>query len=139
MIRFSKRSSTLICFLLAFEVIAKPINDEIVFPDGLRNRISVELEDEKEILQPVDDLVSLRFANEADDRLLEYGNFFQGDIVLMDEQAVYLLGAEEANDSLNLSSGRTGRIERWPKDQDGFVRMPIYVSSLSQFSKRTKN
>lgn len=131
MIRFRKH---LICFLLAFGVIARPINDEIVFPDGLRNRISAELEDEKQILMPVDDLVSLRFATEADDQLLEYGNFFQGDIVLVDEQEVYLLGAEEANDSV---PWRTGRIERWPKAQDGFVKVPIYVSPLSHFSKLT--
>lgn len=132
MIRPCKHSSTLICFLLAFGVTAKPINDEIVFPDGLLNRISDELEDEKQIFGPVDDLVSLRFAGEAEDQQLEYGKFFQGDIVLVYEQEIYLLGAEEANDSVSL---RTGRIERWPKDPDGFVRIPIYVSQLSNFSK----
>lgn len=119
--------------LSAVVVVARPVDYRVVFPDEIESRFSLNAEDDKEIFLPFDDLAALRVEDEPDGLALEYGEFFQGDIALTDEQKLYLL--DDSNNSLLAQHGRIDEIYHWPKDDDGLVRVPFYLSPSSKFCK----
>lgn len=121
--------------LLAGEISAKPQNDRIVFRDQDEPDNDVRLEDENQIL-PSEGGKLIVDDSEIVEQHLEHGNFFQGDIVLVQDQKEYLL----ANDSSEFPI-RTGWVDeyyRWPKDNDGNVIMPYHIASESGYCKTVK-
>lgn len=123
--------------LLVFSTlaVAKPSGDQIVFRDEEDSDSGagelLKLEDEKQIL-PSEQTRLIGSEAESVVLKLENGKYYQGDIVLVQEQKEYLL----ANDSdLPTRTGWIDEAYRWPKDNRGNVILPYYVSPQSQFSK----
>lgn len=115
-------------------VIAKPVNDAILFRDDDESQSYLNLNDENQILPSKDKTRLLPDTNEIVQKELENGEFFQGDIVLLPDQKEYL--------STNLSDStvpvRTGWLDeyyRWPKNDQGYVLLPYIISKKSGFSE----
>jgi hypothetical protein len=72
---------------------------------------------------------------------LEYGNYFQGDMMLTDEQREYFLSNDtEINEEEEKEGGdwsqRTGLKDekyRWPKNDEGQVIVPYIIDEESEF------
>lgn len=133
----SRMSSTVkflivMCLAFASLISAKPADDRIVFQD---DDDYLSLGDENQVLPSNDDLKSFGIADENALQELEHGKFFQGDIVLLQEQKEYLL--PQANGSFALPT-RTGWIDesyRWVKDKEGNVIVPYVIDPSSKYCK----
>lgn len=129
----------LTALVLAFKVGAKPAND-FVFRDedeAEHDPPLLRLEDEKQIL-PSDRSKLLGGESEIIEPHLENGKFFQGDIVLVQDQKEYLLANDTKDGSVPTRTGWIDEYYRWPKDKNGDVILPYYVSPESQYSKKLK-
>lgn len=118
-----------ICMALASEVIARPGSDSFVFRDD-------EDGGDNQILPSIDDLKSIGASDEVVKQELENGKLFQGDIKLVQDQKDYYLAKPGS------VPPRTGWIDehyRWPKDKQGYVILPFYLSPESKFSKNENN
>lgn len=109
---------------------AKPANDFVFRDEDDVEVPAVGLYDENQLL-PIDQSKQLNDASDADEHF-EHGSFFQGDIVLVQDQKDYLL----SNNSNTPT--RTGWIDesyRWPKDNDGYVILPYEISKQAGYCK----
>lgn len=124
----------LTAFVLLLRVNAKPATNDFLFREDEDdpNLPLLTLEDENQIL-PSEKSKLRGGENEIVQQQLENGKFFQGDIVLVQDQKDYLL----VNDSSVPT--RTGWIDefyRWPKDKSGNAILPYYVEPDSEYSKK---
>lgn len=122
--------SLLIIICLALAVIARPSGDSFVFRDD-------EDVGDNQILPSVDDLKSIGVSDEVVKLELENGQFFQGDIKLVQDQKDYYLA--KPNGSVPTRTGWIDEYYRWPKDKDGYVILPFYLAPESKFSKMRAN
>jgi len=130
MIFCTKRLSVLFTVVLIAEVSAKPTNDFVFRDDDVNdNQPPITLEEENQIL-PSDKTKLLGGENEIVEQHLENGRFFQGDIVLIQEQKHFLL----SNDSTPTRTGWIDEYYRWPKDKHGNAIMPYYVDPDSDYT-----
>jgi len=129
---------TLVCIS---ELSGLPINnDRIIYPDELDlDKIADEIGnlkiDQKSLF---DDLNLLRFESiteeeeEEQDAKLEYGNHFQGDIILEEDQMELLKTVPKDGEDDEEFGKRTGLLwqgYRWTKDADGDVIMPYVIAN----------
>jgi hypothetical protein len=114
-------------------------NDQIIFRDGdevakvenKRKNPQLNLIDDVNILKS-DNLTSEFLFDEEAQQKLENGQFYQGDIVLMEDQLEIL----KAPDDVSQIGTRTGILSeyyRWPKNRYGKVVVPFVLSN--QYSK----
>lgn len=124
-----KFASVLITLTLAVSNQAKPVNDFVFRDDDDVDVPALGLFDENQLL--LDQTKQLNDPNENVNEGLEHGKYFQGDIVLVQDQKEYLL-----SNSSNFPT-RTGWIDesyRWPKDSNGDVLLPFEISKNSGYS-----
>lgn len=120
-----------ICVAFASEVIARPSGDSFVFRDD------EDVSDDNQILPSIDDLKSIGESDEVVKYELENGKLFQGDIKLVQDQKDYYLA--KPNGSVPTRTGWIDEYYRWPKDKEGHVIVPFYLSPQSKFSKMRAN
>lgn len=133
-----RRSVQSVVILLVFlsHITAKPYDDKIIFRDDDVDE-EVRLEDENQILPSNDDLKQLGDAgNEIVQQQLENGNFYQGDIVLLQDQKDYLFATNADNSSVPTRTGWIHEFYRWPKDKSGNVMVPYVISPKAKFCKK---
>lgn len=129
----------LLLFLSINKFFGHPIiNDRIIFPDEL------ELD---EILENIGDLKTdqislfndpniLKLENTTDEFLVdensssefEYGDYFQGDIILQEDQ-IRLLKSKADDEELEKRTGRIWEGYRWPKNKYGNVIVPYIIAN----------
>jgi hypothetical protein len=106
----------------------RPI-DKILFP--IENPISyLNLHNENDIL-PFYELPNLKTSTRINlEEYLEEGKFFQGDIVLMDDQKEIFEFNGRHNDGIvkSLQTGILNESYRWPKDMKGYVIVPYRIA-----------
>lgn len=129
--------SIAITLVLIVQINAKPPNDRIIFRDQDEPEDVVGLADENQIL-PSEEGKLIADENEIVEQHLENGNFFQGDIVLVQDQKDYLLANDTGDGSLPTRTGWIDEFYRWPKDKHGNVILPYHVSSKSGYCKMLK-
>lgn len=135
----AKSLLVLTSLVIAYKVSARPSND-FVFRDETEYEPDLPpltLEEENQIL-PSDRTKLLGGENEIVEQRLENGKFFQGDIVLVQDQKEYLL-ANESGSSVPTRTGWIDEFYRWPKDSNGYVILPYYVAPKSEYSEKSKD
>ena len=122
-----------------------PINDDrIIFPDELEiDQIAENIEDLKIDQRSLfDDPNILKFENSTSEEFviddedvdteLEYGDYYQGDILLEDDQ-MELLKSEpkegEDDDEFAMRTGHILQYYRWPKNSRGKVIVPYVIAN----------
>lgn len=119
-----------LCFLLVLSIIeARPADDsdytldEAVVPLAMvESRFDFDDEDEDDI----------------EDAALEQGKYFQGDIMLYDDQKEILDKLASDNSSLGTRTGIISEEYRWPKDRFGLVRVPFEFWRNSRYCETLK-
>ena len=116
------------------EISSIPIYDSrIIYPDEfsniqIDNRIDdteldqINLLNDPNILKPANSTTTLAKQHQERHKNPENGNFFQGDIVLMDEEL------NSFNDSSKARTGLSSILKRWPKNLYGKVVIPFTMS-----------
>lgn len=64
----------------------------------------------------------------------EMGAHFQGDLILEPDVVEALLKKNDAGDFLEERTGILDETKRWPKDSNGFVKVPYVIDSESSYS-----
>lgn len=123
------RVEVLVCLLFASCITSMPVSE-----DGPE----FTLEDEDHIKPSLESRFSFDGEEEVEDVKLENGKFYQGDIVLLDDQLEYLLGNGTDDSSTPTRTGWINEYYRWPKDASGFVIFSYEVSPTATFSKLIK-
>ena len=137
----------LIFLFLVQKLSAYPVSDDrIIFRDSGENAdvtsrfndnaddLSLDLQslfNDPNVMKSENDTNSFIVEDQGSDDAL-YGKFYQGDIVLSDEQKQFLNAT-----NVDEFSSRTGRISlyyRWPKNRAGQVIVP-YVIKSNDYSK----
>lgn len=125
--------------LFIFAVIAAavvysiPVND-FVFRDSDDTDEYLSLNDENQILSSAESRITSQ-ENEVFDIRLESGEYFQGDIQLVQDQMEYLLANDTKGGSVPTRTGWIDEFYRWPKDSSGFPTLIYHISAKSEFCK----
>lgn len=117
----------LVCILFANGITSMPVVDE----EGPE----FTLDDEDHIKPSLESRFSFDGEEEVEDVKLENGKFFQGDIVLLEDQLEYLLGNGSDDSSTPTRTGWINEYYRWPKDASGNVILTYEISPKATFSE----
>ena len=139
-----------ILVILVSLVASFPIDyDQIIFPDDNRlEKIIGRIEELKsERISLINDPNLLKSENTSEEFLIdnsadskfEHGNHFQGDIVLLDEQKIFLNSSRNLQDDVGARTGLIWEGYRWPKNKHGRVTIPYEISSVFSKCKITSN
>lgn len=103
--------------------------------DDLENLNLSDFFNDTNIIKSENDTTSFQDDEDKPDRSLQYGNLYQGDIALTEDQIEYM-NLPPSDDSIDLRVGLKNPFYRWPKNRYGEVTVPYKISS--EYSKLFK-